>query len=335
MILIRGIKGEQYAKRIEKGIVDCRDVLSSLLQPPVTGYEYSDYYEKNLVKAITYFLQKDADSIHEPKVLYSILIDYYIPHIYLTYFHVLNDRSLEWLEKFDNDYSFIALNIKLDRITKTAIGDGIFGARMSYIDRIDGIAQDGIKGFNIACMLSLEGLFENKLDMNIPLQIYNTLSFPLFYREQDEHYTDIENEFRIFTYDCPIIEEEKCIQIPREVEIYGKTGSRYRGQLIAGENSLFKSDMCILTNPYKSVRDILEDENGRITINSRFKPISICNVSDDYRYIGDKKACADYIQRKLKYKQKELYEDKTVRRSYRIDELHDAIYLPSYQNVEY
>lgn len=69
MILIRGIKGDQYAKKIFNGIVDCRDVLSSLLQPPVTGYEYSDYYEKNLVKAITYFMNEDADNFHEPRVL--------------------------------------------------------------------------------------------------------------------------------------------------------------------------------------------------------------------------------------------------------------------------
>ena len=41
MILIRGIKGEQYARKIKKGIVDCRDVLSTLLEPPVTGYEFS------------------------------------------------------------------------------------------------------------------------------------------------------------------------------------------------------------------------------------------------------------------------------------------------------
>ena len=55
MILIRGIKGEVYARKIEEGIVDCRDMLSALLQPPVTGYEYSDYYEKNLVKALSFF----------------------------------------------------------------------------------------------------------------------------------------------------------------------------------------------------------------------------------------------------------------------------------------
>ena len=55
MIIIRGIKGEQYARKIKKGIVDCRDILSAVLKPPITGYEYSDYYEKNLVKALAYF----------------------------------------------------------------------------------------------------------------------------------------------------------------------------------------------------------------------------------------------------------------------------------------
>ena len=94
MILIRGIKGETYARKIEQGIVDCRDILSALLQPPVTGYEYSDYYEKNLVKALAFFANQDAVSFHDPQFLYSILIDHFIPHIYLTYFHIVNEYSL-------------------------------------------------------------------------------------------------------------------------------------------------------------------------------------------------------------------------------------------------
>lgn len=69
MILIRGIRGEFYAQKIEKGIVDCRDILSALLQPPVTGYEYSDYYEKNLVKALTYFTNEDVRNLRNPQFL--------------------------------------------------------------------------------------------------------------------------------------------------------------------------------------------------------------------------------------------------------------------------
>ena len=206
MILIRGIKGESYARRIKKGIVDCRDILSALLQPPVTGYEYSDYYEKNLVKALTYFTNEDTKNLHNPRFLHSLLIDYYIPHIYLTYFHVLNERSLEWLDKFEDDYQFIALNVKIDRLTQTAIGNEFFGAKMSYVDSIRQLNQDGTNDFYAACMCSLENLFVDKSDMIMSLQIYNTLSFALLCREQDEKFTDIENEFRIIAYDCPRIQ---------------------------------------------------------------------------------------------------------------------------------
>ena len=59
MILIRGIRGDNYARKIENGIVDCRDVLSALLKPPNTGYNYSDYYEGNMVKAICSYREEN------------------------------------------------------------------------------------------------------------------------------------------------------------------------------------------------------------------------------------------------------------------------------------
>ena len=270
MILIRGIKGEAYARKIEKGIVDCRDILSALLQPPVTGYEYSNYYEKNLVKALTYFTSEYAGNLHNPQFLYSILIDYYIPHIYLTYFHILNDHSLEWLDKFDDDYKFIALNVKIDRLTQTAIGNEFFGARMSYVDSIGQLSQDETNNFYAACMCSLENLFTDKSDMVLPLQIYNTLSFPLLCREQDEKFTDIENEFRIIAYDCPRIQNGKIKQIPREVTIMGKTGIEYKGILNAGENPVLESNLCLLNNPNKLLSNILMEEQGMVTLDSKF-----------------------------------------------------------------
>ena len=335
MILLRGIKGESYARKIENGIVDCRDILSALLQPPVTGYEYSDYYEKNLVKAITYFLGRDAESIHDPDVLYSILVDFYIPHIYLTYFHVLNSQSMEWLSKFDDDYVFIALNVKLDRITKTLIGKDFFGSKMTYVDSINEISQDGLKEYYVACMCSLEDKFENKMDMNMTLQIYNTLSFPLFCREQDEHYTDIENEFRVFAYDCPIIKNNQFEQKSRDIVIFGGTGSKYEGKLIAGENVFLRSNLCVLSDPNKSLKDILEDEKGNIVINSQFKSIDIRDISEDYRYIGGKKECAEFIKKMLTTDQKNLYVDKTVLRQYKMSETPNALFTPGFQKVEY
>lgn len=335
MILIRGIKGEAYARKIEKGIVDCRDILSALLQPPVTGYEYSNYYEKNLVKALTYFTSEYAGNLHNPQFLYSILIDYYIPHIYLTYFHILNDHSLEWLDKFDDDYKFIALNVKIDRLTQTAIGNEFFGARMSYVDSIGQLSQDETNNFYAACMCSLENLFTDKSDMVLPLQIYNTLSFPLLCREQDEKFTDIENEFRIIAYDCPRIQNGKIKQIPREVTIMEKTGIEYKGILNAGENPVLESNLCLLNNPNKLLSNILMEEQGMVTLDSKFKSINIRDISDDYMYLGGKIDCENYIKKMIKCKLKDIYVNRTICRKHKMSDISDAVFVPGYQKVEY
>lgn len=335
MILIRGIKGESYARKIEKGIVDCRDILSALLQPPITGYEYSDYYEKNLVKALAYFTDENKGDLHNPGFLHSLLIDYYIPHIYITYFHILNERSLEWLDKFDDDYQFIALNVKIDRITQAAIGNEFFGAKMSYVDSISQLNQDNANGFYAACMCSLENLFTNKSEMMPSLQIYNTLSFALLCREQNEKFTDIENEFRIIAYDCPRMQDGIMKQTPRDVTILGKSGVEYKGVLNAGKDSVLTSNLCVLNNPNKFLSNILIEEQGMVTLDSRFKSINICDISDDYKYLGGKIKCAQYIKKMIKCKPKDTYVNRTVLKKYKINAISDAVFMPGYQKVEY
>lgn len=339
MILIRGIRGEAYARKIEKGVVDCRDILSALLQPPVTGYEYSDYYEKNLVKALAYFSTQftgqTIKDIHDPDFLYSLLIDYYIPHIYLTYFHILNTHSLEWLDKFENDYQFIALNVKIDRLTKTAIGTNYFGGRMSYVDSISRLKQEEFVNFYAACMCSLEKNFKNSIHMYLSLNIYNTLAFPLLCREKNEKFTDIENEFRIIAYDCPEMENGNLVQTTRKAVICGKTGIKYNGILNAGENSIFHSNMFALSNPEQPLRTILGNEEGMVTIDSKFKSINICDISDEYVYLGGKADCAKYIEKMLMKKPKDIYVDKTILRTHKFEDVPDAVFLPGYQNVNY
>ncbi|MBQ8539233.1 MAG: hypothetical protein IJ433_06240 [Ruminococcus sp.] len=335
MILIRGIKGVEYAKKIEKGIVDCRDILSALLTPPKTGYEYSDYYEKNFAKALLYFTRNSSLDIREPYFLHSLLIDPIIPHIYLTYFHILNEKSLEWLEKFDNDHHFIAINVKLDRITKTAIGDEYFGARMTYVDDIRKLKQDINHPFRVACMCSMERFFKNKTDMSLPLQILNTLSFPLLCREENEKFTDIENEFRIIAYDCPRIHNGNIIQIPRNIKVIGKSGAVYQGDLCGEKDITLKSDIKIANNQYKSLQNILLEENGMITLNSVFKPIDISVISDDYRYIGDKNNCREYIKNMLKNIQPDIYVERTIEKTYKRTDLKKPRFLPGHHIVEY
>ena len=335
MILIRGIKGIEYAKKIEKGIVDCRDILSALLTPPKTGYEYSDFYEKNFAKALLHFTQDNSLDIRDPYFLHCLLVDSVIPHIYLTYFHILNERSLEWLESFDNDHHFIAINVKLDRLTKTVIGDEYFGARMTYVKDICELKQDTVHPFHIACMCSMERFNKNKRKMNLPLQIYNTLSFPLLCREKNEKFTDIENEFRIIAYDYPKMYNGKIMQIPREIKVIGNSGAVYQGILHGEKNVTMKSNVNITKERYKSLQNILLDENGMITLNSSFKSIDISMVSDDYKYIGDKKDCMEYIKNTLENMQPETYVERTIQKSYKLSDLKILHVSPGYRIVDY
>lgn len=334
MILIRGIKGEQYARRIEKGVVDCRDILSALLQPPETGYEYSDYYEKNLVRALAFFPGEEP-KLDNPRFLYSLLIDYYVPHIYLTYFHILNENSLEWLNKFEDDYHFIAMNAKLDKNTQTIIGNEFFGAKMTYVDSINQISQDGYKPYNVAVMCSIENQFKYLEDMLMPLQIYNTLAFSLLCREKEGKFSDIENEFRIIAYDCPKFENGSMKQSTRNAKIIGNTGIEYNGVLEAGKDSIFKSNLCLLNNPQKSLNDIVVDENGKITLDSQFKPINVRSIAKDCKYLGDKNECEKYIKDMLKRKPKDIYVNRTRQRIINLDDCSNVSFAPSMQKVKY
>lgn len=337
MILIRGIKGEAYARKIEKGIVDCRDILSTLLEPPVTGYAYSDYYEKNLVKALSYFGNRNGNRthLHHPDFLYSLFIDHFVPHIYLTYFHILNPKSLQWLDNFDDDYHFIAIDVALDKFTRTAIGTEYFGTQMVYVNSINDLQQDGFKNFQAACMCSLEHLFSNKKDMLVPLKIYNTLAFPLLCREQDEKFTDIENEFRIISYDCPKIINGILRQVPRTASLTGKSGVKYSGVLNAGNNTIFKSNSYALRNPNQNLKEILVNEHGHLTLDSQFKSIDIREISKKYGFIGDKKQCADFINMMLTINPPDTYVNRTVQKTYKIKEAANMYFTSSYETVDY
>ena len=333
MILIRGIKGKEYAKRIKQGIVDCRDVLSALLQPPVTGYEFSDYYEKNLARALMYYAKGKVKDLHDPKFLYSLFIDAFIPHIYLTYFHVLNRKSLEWLENFDDDYQFIAVNAKLDRITKTVIGNGYFGAKMFYVNSIRQLSQEDNANLEVACMCSLEAQFLDIYEMTLAQNIYNTISFPLLCREQDERFTDIENEFRIIAYECPKMHNGQLKQISRSAKIVGKSGREYEGVLEFGKNTILQSKMRVLKYATRSLKDVIFEENGNVTVNSVFKSINIKDISDDYKYLGGKKECEKYMSEMMSNRPEEVYVDRTVIKTHSFNEI--QYIMPEVPKVKY
>ena len=77
------------------------------------------------------------------------------------------------------------------------------------------------------------------------------------------------------------------------------------------------------------------EEQGKITLDSRFKAINIRDISDDYMYLGGKAECEGYIKRMVKCKPKDIYVNRTIRRKYKMSDIPDAVYFPGYQKVEY
>lgn len=59
--------------------------------------------------------------------------------------------------------------------------------------------------------------------------------------------------------------------------------------LNAGIDTVLSSNLFTLNNPNKLLSDILIEEQGMVTLDSRFKSINICDISDDYMYLGGKK----------------------------------------------
>ena len=338
MIVIRGIRGEKYARQIETGIVSCRDILSALLTPPQTNYAFSDFYEKNLVEAITQVLGKHKEDFRRPEVLFTVLIDFYIPYIYLCYFHILNTNSLDWLhtsfDSSDDDMFFIALNIELDRITKHSINREIIGSKLNYIDSIKDQEQTGYKHYRTAVMCSIEDLFSERIHLVEATSIYNTLFFPLLSREQDLRFSDIENEFRVIAYDCPRFVNGVRTQKERDILING-SGFSYKGKIVPGEDYILKNTNNLLTNPNSSLSEILNSTNGDISVESCFKPVNIKSIASSYKFIGRIADCERYINEKLSQPQEELYVDKTIIREYKFDEISDVEYFPSNKGIKY
>lgn len=207
---------------------------------------------------------------------------------------------------------------------------------MTYANSIRDIRQDGSNPFYAACMCSLEHLFSNQSDIIFPLNLYNTLAFPLLCRELDNRFTDIENEFRIIAYDCPRLTTTGVKQMPRIVTITGSSGNKYTGSLDPScPNPIFRSDLCIARDPHKTLKEILSEEHGRITISSQFKSINIQDISDDYKYLGNKTSCTNYIKQMIEYPPKDIYINRTVYRTYNLTNIPDARFFPGYQNINY
>lgn len=120
MILIRGFDQEVYARQIKKGIVGFRDMLTTLMYHEQNGYKLSDYYETDLIRMIRKYDVRNLDRYAtNPKMRehLTLIFDFFVPYFYLSYFHILNERSEDWLEKnFDDNAHFIFARPRLQTL---------------------------------------------------------------------------------------------------------------------------------------------------------------------------------------------------------------------------
>ena len=184
-------------------------------------------------------------------------------------------------------------------------------------------------------MVALEDNSMNKLDLYDAFRIYTTLTFPLLVRERDEKYNEIENEFRIIAYDCPkFINGIRC-QDKRSISIVSNQGNIYSGLLFPGTNYLLMNNNPLINEPLVSLRDLLNQEDGNISLLSNFKSIDIRKIASSYKYIGNIDDCRRFILGEKSKAKKDLLVDRTIRREYSKDELNDAIALPGKQKIDY
>ena len=103
MLLLRGIYGREHAEIIKKGQVSFRDLLSRLLDPYDTGYKYSNFdevmlreYIQDISKRPISWRKLTTDNLDR----LALYIDPLLSYIYLTYFHIVTESTLEWIDNF-------------------------------------------------------------------------------------------------------------------------------------------------------------------------------------------------------------------------------------------
>lgn len=317
MILLRAIKGDDYARKIEDGIITFRDVLSSITNNIETGYKFSNYNEEYFQDAFKEQLIpptniKEFNEELQAKLL--LTFNKTIPYMYLTYFHILNKNSIEdWLNNTSDGMSYIYIEPKIDIVSNNLIGENFVGKELSYTTDINTINKR-------AYMIKMAGIlqFINRDIIKVKdvklVQAYTgfirNLCFPLFHRVEDTKFNSKEKEYRLlYKLPTPInqltreiypVEERTFILLMDDkYEYIGKT------VITNCKGDIMRCDMELTaTNPLMTLRrTYLCDElkKGRnFSIISEFRDVDIRSSTKRYGYIGNKEKCIDFIKGKLK-----------------------------------
>ena len=90
---------------------------------------------------------------------------------------------------------------------------------------------------------------------------------------------------------------------------------------------MFESNTFVFRDLKKSLREIIAEEKGMVTLDSQFKSIDIRDISDNYRFIGGKEQCTEFIKKSLASMPQERCVNKTIQRTYRREDIPDAVSL--------
>lgn len=314
MLLIRGIQGEQYARRIETGFVSFRDLLTTVLYPQATGYIFSDYYEKYICNAIeeTIRLPLNYDSFPDRIAKKLLLIfNRFLPYYYVTYFHVLNEDSVSWLNSFQDDASFIYLKPRIDKVSNNLIATNILGRKMKYIQDIGSLSQESFLQNTLGLIQIIDSDIKNISEKKLivaevyaetMVRIFKTI----FTRETSDGYPQTENEFRI-VYKVPTVFDdstfemvptgERCFQVMVDKNLYkGVTEINHKnGEIKNCDMKLTPTN--VMHQPTSLMTAI--GFNREFYLVSDFLDVNIKPFASRYGYIGDKEACKIFIERNI------------------------------------
>lgn len=315
MILLRGIKGDVYAHKINDCIIGFRDLLSTLLNTNYTGYTFSNYQEKYIIDMFKQIMIPPAnlDDFSDTEIEKQLLIfNKVLPYFYISYFHILNEKSIDWLNEFDDDISLIYIEPKTDLISQNMIGKNFFGRKIEYVDNImDSDFNDFIT--DTAGMLQF---IDTSIESGVPIEMalkhvgaIANIMYTIFHRVINSKFTSIENEFRII-YQVPTTIKSNGEMVPEEERIFNITINgtcEYIGKvnIYRDKFNIRHCDMPLVTTNILTKRPTtsLIDEvlNGNTyKVESSFKDINLKNSITNYGYIGNKDDGLKFILERIK-----------------------------------
>lgn len=315
MLLIRGIRGEQFAKEINNGLVGCRDLVSLIHNENKTGYKFSAYNEPvyrtaRNKRTILFMPRETPDDLRE---LIHTYVDYYTFETYATFFHIVEPGITErWLENsgWDDNTRFIYYEPKLPIPNSySLLGRDYCGGRMNYVSSSKEIS-DRETLLNNPCITVFFDWETHRCPSgpikDMHLQFFDHLMVPLLNRVEDDTFTCEENEYRIIVRTPRMLYPDGHIQCnvahPQKVTINGDiylVKNRMYGPYPSNGRPRPIDITFIPENPRLRRLSILDIAQQKMSVEpiSAFEQIDVRDTAIRYGYIGNLDNCRIFIQR--------------------------------------